>query len=82
MFLFQSGHSEELKETLSAGFPVYFAAIAISLLLVVLSVIPPSALPGSSLAEFVTGRRRQLALAGGAICLSAAIVIGIDFWTV
>jgi hypothetical protein len=81
MFLFQSGHSEELKETLSAGFPVYVAALMISVFLVVLAAIPPSALPDSPLAEFVTSRRRQLALAGGAIMLSVAIVLGIVFWT-
>ncbi len=81
MFLFQSGHSEELKEALSAGLPVYFAALTISLFLVVLAALPPSALPASPLTEFVASRRRQLALVGGAILLSAAIVLAIVFWT-
>lgn len=81
MFLFQSGHSEELKEALSAGLPVYFAAITISVFLVVLAAIPPSVLPASSLTEFVASRRRQLALVGGAILLSAGIVLAIVFWT-
>lgn len=81
MFVFASGHSEELKEALSAGLPVYFAAITISVFLVVLAAIPPSALPASSLTEFVASRRRQLALVGGAILLSAGIVLAIVFWT-
>jgi hypothetical protein len=81
MFLFESGHSGELREALGAGLPVYFGAIAISLLLVVLAAIPPSALPASLLSEFVASRRRQLALAGGAICLSAGVVLAVVFWT-
>ena len=81
MFLFESGHTSELKEALSAGLPVYFAAIAVSLLLVVLAAIPPSALPTSLLGEFVASRRRELALIGGAVCLSAGIVLVIVFWT-
>jgi hypothetical protein len=81
MFVFASGHSEELKEALSAGLPVYFAAITISVFLVVLAAIPPSAFPASSLTEFVASRRRQLALVGGAILLSVGIVLAIVFWT-
>jgi hypothetical protein len=81
MFVFASGHSKELKEALSAGLPVYFAAITISVFLVVLAAIPPSALPASSLTEFVASRRRQLALVGGAILLSVGIVLAIVFWT-
>jgi hypothetical protein len=80
MFLFQSGHISELKEALSAGLPIYFAAIAISLVLVILAALPPSALP-TSLGGFVASRRREVALVGGAVCLSAAIVLGIVFWT-
>jgi hypothetical protein len=81
MFLFESGHVEELKETLHAGFPVLFAALVISVLLVGLAAIPPSSLPGSPLAHFVAARRRQLLLAGGAISVSAALVLAIVFWT-
>jgi hypothetical protein len=81
MFLFQSGHFDELKETLNAGFPVYFAALVISVLLVGLAAIPPSALPASPFSEFVATRRRQLALAGGAISLCAGLVLAIVFWT-
>lgn len=81
MFLFESGHMSELKEALSAGLPVYFAAIVISVVLVLLAAIPPSALPASFLGEFVAGRRRELALVGGAVSLSAGIVLAIVFWT-
>jgi hypothetical protein len=81
MFLFQSGHAGELKEALSAGLPVYFVAVAISLLLIVLAAIPPRALPGSPFFEFVATRRRELALVGGAICLAAGVVLAIVFWT-
>jgi hypothetical protein len=80
MLLLESGHTSELKEALSAGLPVYFAAIAISLALVLLAAIPPSALPTSFLGEFVAGRRREFALVGGAVCLSAGIVLAIVFW--
>jgi hypothetical protein len=81
MFLLQSGHAGELKEALNAGLPVYFAAFGISLFLVGLAAIPPRALPASPLFEFVASRRRELALIGGAVCLSAAIVLAIVFWT-
>jgi hypothetical protein len=81
MFLFQSGHAGELKEALSAGLPVYFVAVAISLLLIVLAAIPPRALPASPFFAFVATRRRELALVGGAICLAAGLVLAIVFWT-
>jgi hypothetical protein len=81
MFLFESGHTSEFKEALSAGLPVYFAALVISVVLVLLAAIPPSALPTSLLGEFVAGRRREFALVGGAVCLSAGIVLAIVFWT-
>jgi hypothetical protein len=81
MFLFQSGHAGELKEALSAGLPVYFVAVAISLLLIVLAAIPPRALPASPFFEFVATRRREFALVGGAICLAAGLVLAIVFWT-
>jgi hypothetical protein len=81
MILAQSGHIEELKEALTAGLPVYFAALLIAFVLVLLAAIPPSALPASQLAEFVASRRRQLALLGGAISLSAGVVLAIVFWT-
>jgi hypothetical protein len=81
MFLLTSGHVEELRETLHAGLPVLFAALVISVVLVALAVVPPSAFPGSPLAELVSTRRRQFALAGGAISVSAGLVLAIIFWT-
>jgi hypothetical protein len=76
----QSGHYDELKEALGAGLPAILAAVGFSLLLVVLAVLPPSALPVPVLADFLAGRRRQIALAAASICLSAAIALGIVFW--
>jgi hypothetical protein len=81
MLLFESGHYAELKEALGAGLPVLFAAIGVSVLLVALAAIPPSALPVTMLSELVAPRRRELALVGVAICLSAACVLAIVFWT-
>ena len=81
MFLSESGHVEEFKETLHAGLPILFAAIVISVVFVALAAIPPSALPGSALAQFVATRRRQFALVGGAISVSAALVLAVVFWT-
>jgi hypothetical protein len=73
MLFFEGGHYGELKEALSAGLPVLFAAIGVSVLLVALAAIPPSALVGP--------RRREVALVGAAIGLSAAIVFVVVFWT-
>jgi hypothetical protein len=80
MLLFESGHYQDLKEALSAGLPVLFAAIGVSALLAALAAIPPSALPVAVLSELVAPRRRQLALVAVAICLSAAIVLAVVFW--
>lgn len=60
---------------------MYFVAVAVSLLLVVLAAIPPKAFPASPFFEFVATRRRQLALVGGAVCVSAAVVLAVVFWT-
>lgn len=81
MILLQGGHTGELKEALSAGLPVYFVAVAISLLLVALAAIPPKALPASPFFEFVATRRRELALVGSAVGVSAAVVLAVVFWT-
>ena len=70
MFLFQSGHSEELKEALSAGLPVYFAAITISVFLVVLAAIPPSVLPASSLRKIAWACQRE---ALGNVCVAVMV---------
>ena len=81
MLFFEGGHYGELKEALSAGLPVLFASIALSVLLVALAAIPPSALPEGILSNLVGPRRREVALVGAAIGLSAAIVFVVVFWT-
>lgn len=80
MLLLNGGHFEELKETFGAGLPVLFAAVGLSLVLVGLAAIPPSALPPGVLADFVAPRRRQLALVAASISLSCAVVFAIVFW--
>lgn len=80
MLFLESGHYAELKEALGAGLPAIFAAVGVSLLLVVLAAIPPSALPTSILADFVVPRRREIALIGIAVCLSAVIGLAIVVW--
>jgi hypothetical protein len=81
MLFLEGGHYGELKEALGAGFPVLFVSIAVSLLLVALAAIPPSALPEGILSDLVGPRRREVALVGAAIGLSAAIVFVVVFWT-
>jgi hypothetical protein len=81
MLFLESGHYGELKEALGAGFPVLFVSIAVSVLLVALAAIPPSQLPEGILADLVGHRRREVALVGAAIGLSAAVVLVVVFWT-
>jgi hypothetical protein len=52
----------------------------LSLLILVLAALPPSMLPEGALGDLLAPRRRQVALVGIAISLSAAIVVGIVFW--
>jgi hypothetical protein len=80
MLLLNGGHYTELKETLGAGLPVIFAAFGLSLLLVVLAALPPSALPVGTFSELLAPRRRQVALFGISVSLSAALSIAIVFW--
>lgn len=80
MLYFESGHYAELKEALGAGLPAIVAAVGMSILLVVLAAIPPSALPTAILADLVVPRRREIALVGVAICLSAVIGLAIVVW--
>jgi hypothetical protein len=74
------GHFDELQEAFGAGLPVISAAVGLSLLLVVLAAIPPSTLPDGVLSNLLAARRRQFAVVGIAISLSAAIVVAIVFW--
>ena len=80
MLFFEGGHYAELKEALSAGLPVLFVSIAVSVLLVALAAIPPSALPEGILSNLVGPRRREVALLGATIGLSAALVFVVVFW--
>jgi hypothetical protein len=80
MLILAGGHYNELKEALGAAFPALFSVVGISLLLVVLAAIPPSALPVPILSAFLASRRREVALAAGSVCLSTAIGFAIVFW--
>ena len=75
------GHLDELKEAFGAGLPILLAAVGLSLLLLVLAALPPSKLPKGALGDLLAAHRRQVALVGIAISLSAAIVVGIVFWS-
>jgi hypothetical protein len=77
---FQGGHLDELREAFGAAFPVLFAAIGVSILLVVLAAIPPSSLRSGAIAEFITPRRRELTLVAISICFSTVIAFVIVFW--
>jgi hypothetical protein len=80
MLFLEGGHYAELKEALGAGLPALFAAIGVSVVLFALAAIPPSALPGGILSEILAPRRREVALVGIAICLSAAVAFAIVLW--
>jgi hypothetical protein len=81
MLFFEGGHYGELKEALSAGLPVLFVSIVVSVLLVALAAIPPSALPEGVLSNLVGPRRREVALVGATIGVSAALVFIVVYWT-
>jgi hypothetical protein len=49
-------------------------------LLLILAALPPSALP-VGISELLAPRRRQVAVVGVAVCLSAAIGLLVVFWT-
>lgn len=80
MLILDEGHYRELKEALGAGLPAILAVVGVSLLLGILAVIPPSALPFPILSDFLASRRRHVALAAASVCLSGAIGLGIVFW--
>lgn len=69
-----------MREAFGAALPVLFAAVAVSILLVVLAAFPPSSLRGGAIAEFINPRRRQLTLVAISICFSAVMVFVIVFW--
>jgi hypothetical protein len=71
--IFQSGDRyAELEETLGAGLPAILAAVAVSLLLLLLAAIPPSALP-RGVSEVLGPRRSQVAVVAVSVCLGAVI---------
>jgi hypothetical protein len=59
--------------------PAILVTIAISLFLLVLAAIPPSALP-MGLSVLLAPRRRQVAAVGISLCLGAAIGLLVVFW--
>jgi hypothetical protein len=80
MVFLSGGRYAELEETLGAGLPAILATIALSLLLLLLAAIPPSALP-VGISELLGPRRRQVAVVGVSVCLGAAIGLLTVFWT-
>jgi hypothetical protein len=80
MIFLSGGRYAELEETLGAGLPVILAAVALSLLLLLVAAIPPSALP-VGISELLGPRRRQVAVVGVSVCLGAAIGLLTVFWT-
>lgn len=80
MLFLSGGRYAELEQTLGAGLPAILATIALSLLLLLLAAIPPSALP-VGISELLEPRRRQVAVVGVSVCLGAAIGLLIVFWT-
>jgi hypothetical protein len=80
MVFLNGGHYAELEETLGAGLPVILATIALSLLLLLLAAIPPSALP-VGISEVLGPRRRQVAAVGVSVGLGGAIGLLTVFWT-
>jgi hypothetical protein len=73
-------HYSELKEAVAAGLPVLFAALAVSLLLLGLSAIPPSAIPVGPLARLLVHRRLQIALVGTMIPVGTLLGFLVVYW--
>jgi hypothetical protein len=79
MIFLSGSRYAELEETLGAGLPVILAAVALSLLLLLVAAIPPSVLPGG-ISEVLAPRRLQLAVVAVSVCLGAAIGLLVVFW--
>jgi hypothetical protein len=79
MVFLSGGRYAELEETLGAALPAILATTGLSLLLLVLAAIPPSALP-VGISELLAPRRRQVAAVGVSVCLGAAIGLLTVFW--
>jgi hypothetical protein len=80
MLVFESGHLRELKEALGAGFPALLVTVGLSLVLLVLALIPRSGSAVPLVGDLIVTRRRQVAIAAGSVCLSAAIGFVVAFW--
>jgi hypothetical protein len=80
MVFLTGGHYAELEETLGAGLPAILAAVALSLLLLVVAALPPSALP-VGISELLAPRRRQVAAVGVSVCVGALTGLLIVFWS-
>jgi hypothetical protein len=73
-------HYSELKEAIEAGLPYLFAALAVSLLLLGLSAIPPSVVPAGPLARLLVHRRLQIALVGMMIPIGTVLGFLVVYW--
>ncbi len=73
-------HYSELKEAAAAGLPYMFAALAVSLILLGLSAIPPSTMPVGALARLLVQRRLQLALVGMMIPVGTVLGFLVVYW--
>ncbi len=73
-------HYSELKEAVAAGLPYLFASLAVSLLLLGLSVIPPSVIPVEPLARLLVQRRPRIALLGMMIPVGTVLGFLVVYW--
>jgi hypothetical protein len=73
-------HYSELREAVAAGLPYLFAALAVSVLLLGLSAIPPSVIPAGPLARLLVHRRLQIALVGVMIPVGAVLGFLVVYW--
>jgi hypothetical protein len=75
-----ASHYSELKAALVAGRPYLAAAVAVSLLLVLLAVVAPHATRFGPFAEGLSNRRLELALVGAALPLSTLLAFLLVYW--
>lgn len=79
--LAHSTHASELTEAVRAAYPFLALGFALSVGLITLAVLPPSAIPRESLAELVEHHRRQIALVGAALSIGCALGFFVVFWS-
>jgi len=73
-------HYSEFKEAVAAGLPYLLAALAVSLLLLGLSAMPPSVIPVGPLARLLVHRRLQIALVGMMIPVGTVLGFLVVYW--